>query len=167
MRSKQRVVPGQPSFVRQPGVIFIRHVRGRLHLELRDSEEKAVAFLGPPKRAKWHHDACFAGREKSPGSYNRIAPPIFRSQHEIANLTYNAVVGTPYFSSDDLVGPQAGNKLVNADQRLGTTGATSTQRGSTLMNLWRLGVHLLLGCLLVIISQGAHRRSGNKFTDVA
>jgi hypothetical protein len=142
-------------------------VRDCLHFEVRDSKEKAFALLRHPQRAKWHDDAGVSRSEKSPRRYNRIAAPIFSSQHEIANLSYNVVVGTPYFSSDDLVGPQARHKVVNTDERLGTTRTPTTQRGSTLMNFWQLRVHLLLGCLLVIISQSAHRRSRDEFTDVA
>ena len=84
-----------------------------------DWEKEAVPLLRDFEKADRYHDAGLSRREEPSGRHDGVVPAVLRSKDDVPDLANDLVVGAPYFRADDLVGPQAGGELVDADERLG------------------------------------------------
>src|SRR5215211_1456596 len=162
---KECVVPGPPRLIGQPLVVLIGHESDRLHLGLRHGKEEAVALRRDLEKPDRDDDAVLAGCEKPACGHNRVVPAIFRPKHDVPDLADDLVVRASNLCAHDLVRPQPRGKLVNGHERLGPF-LVAAASGCAALHLRLAGGDLLLGLLLVVVAQAAHRGTCNEFANV-
>jgi predicted unusual protein kinase regulating ubiquinone biosynthesis (AarF/ABC1/UbiB family) len=123
-----RVVHRQPLLVGMPRIVVVRHQRNGLRGRLGNLQKEAVARLIDAQMTDRDHEAVPADGKETAGGHHCVIAPVFRSEHEVADLADDLVVRTANFGADDLVGPQSRHQFIDADKRFGARVAASPFR---------------------------------------